>query len=273
MLKMRQRALVSLDMLLDTRYGTMSLIDSIAADEVIRLKAYRMRYVDNFEILSKGRIPTAMYEELYKNRNGDNLFFARFTDFIYFLKKDFEEASMKFIDRGVNNLKLGLDINLWPYDDLTAQERTWIVRSIRYHMPPNVDVETVYVTPEQLTPGYVDATYDMMAWYDHEEWLAPHWTMEEGRPGALQLKPIPNLVLVTPTIASSGVIPEATSEIQDPFGARSAVFVRHVALTYVPSFYASHNPAIPLHVYSSRQKEPVPPEHPPQDGAQPVSPV
>lgn len=262
---MRQRALVSISMLLDDRYGTMALIDRQAADEVIKSKYYRERYVDNFEILTKGKIPTDQYLELYRNRNGDNLHYARMTDFVYFLRNDFEEASMKFIDRGVSDLKLVLDINMWPYEDLSSQERELIVRSVSYLMPPNVDIQAVYIEPKQLTPAYVDSTYDLMAWYDHEDWLKEHVDDEAMRTTTSVLKrPIPDVVLITPTIASSGDIPQVTDEIRDPFACRAAFLVRSIALTYIPTFQVCHNPAIPLHVYSSRLKEPVPPEHPPQ---------
>ena len=119
---MRQRGLVFIDMVLDSRYGTMKLIDGPAADELVASPEYRNRYTDQFDILSKGRISQEVYDQLYSERTGDNLYHARFTDFLFKLVQDMEEANM-INAKGAKTIEAVIDLNVWPYADLSLTER------------------------------------------------------------------------------------------------------------------------------------------------------
>lgn len=253
---MIHRALVSIDMVLDSRYGTLKLIDEQVADELIFTEGYRRRWNDNFNELTGGRIDLDEYKALYAARNGDNLYYARHTDFVYHLSKDLEQGIIKNL-RGVTAGSFSIDINTWPYD-LSPTETKLVVRGFQHLMPVGVEVNSVFVPPEMVTPAYVDKTYSLLVYYDHEDWLAPNQEL-------LIEHRLPTTVMMTPMIASSGQLPKLTSMVRDPFAARAFTLVKFIAMQYLQPHQVCHNPFILQQIYSSRLKELVRLGHLPPD--------
>lgn len=252
---MRQRGLISLDLLLDTRYGTLKCIDEPIADALVESSKYFERHDDNFDQLTNGVIDRAQYKERYKNRDGEVLFRSRFTDFLYMLRQDVKEG-LQYLDRGIIIDEIIFDVNVWPYK-LNKKECEIIRRAVAHKLPPPAKVEIVNMSPQALTPRYVESNYEMMAWYDHEEWLTPNQDL-------LIKHPLPLTVLLTPMIAHSGVVPDITQEVRDPFLARSAILSRHITLHYLSVPHVCHNPVIARLVESQRHSEQPHPEHPHQ---------
>lgn len=231
---MHQRGMIAIDMILDTRYGTLKMMDPVLAEVIAASDAYRLRYHDNFSALNE-EVDQARYDELYRNRDGDTLYHSDMTDFVYMLRRD-ARAAIPQMARGVWFNELSFDINVWPYD-LSAGEMETIRRAVARYIPTPAKVGVVNIAPEVMTPEYVKNHYEMMAWYNHEDWLGPNQDK-------LIAHPLPNHVLLTPMIASSGVVPEATNEIRDPFKAREAILVQFIALNYLPVPFVCTNPAI-----------------------------
>lgn len=258
---MKQRGLVFIDMLLDTVYGTIRQISGEAADLLVASDAYRGRHVDIFNELTEGVVDDAEFKRLYAERDMEALFLAKHTEFVYYLRQDMLEGRNDML-RGAQVDSMAIDINLWPYD-VDPESAEIIRRSVAHYMPQEVVVKTVYIRPEDLTPKYLEHNYEMMAIYNHEDWLGHHYLT------TLLAHPIPTFVVFTPTIASSGVVPEPTPEIRDPFSCRSAMLVLKVALHYVPTSRVCHNPFILPLVEQSRQRQAAAlpdPSHPEQTG-------
>lgn len=232
---MKQRALIDIDMLLDTRYGTLRRMDPALAEALVGSNQYRSRNTDRFDLLSNGCVDQNKYEELYRNRDVETLFMSRMTDFLYFLRMDVKRAVPE-IARGVEVGETSFDINLYPYD-LLPEEAETIRRSIARYIPTLAEVNVVNITPEELTPARVDLSYEMIAYYNHEDWLRHHSE-------ALLKKPIPTNVLLTPRIATSGEVPSSDPDLKDPFLCRSAVLVKFLGLHFLPIYYACWNPMV-----------------------------
>jgi len=252
------RALIDIDMVLDSRYGTLKLIDEQVADELVSSEAYRRRATDNFDEMTGGRIDLQEYKDLYAARTGDNLYFARHTEFVYHFAKDLRGGVAK-MDRGVLTGQFMVDINIWPYD-LSDQEADNVVKGLRHHFPISCETNWVNLSPETLSPQYVEKSYELLAYYNHEDWLGPN--TEALLPPENRL---PTTVLMTPMIASSGKIPELTKIAKDPFAARAATLVKFIALQYLQPSMVCTNPAILQQIYSSRLTELVRLGHLPPD--------
>jgi hypothetical protein len=240
---MKQRALVELDFVLDTRHGTLRRIDEQLADTLVNSNLYRNRMHDNFDLLTNGVIDRAQYKELYAARDTETLFNSRMTDFVYFLRKDIFQG-LERVDRQVDIDSLEVDINFYPYD-LTPDEADIIRASIEYYLPWPTKVGMVRYSPEYLNPIFLDNMYDLVAYYNHEDWLGPN-----SQP--VIDKRIPLVTLITPRIAPSGNIPPVDREIKDPFLVREACLIKFIALHHVPTDWACYNPLILQKIQSLR---------------------
>lgn len=253
---MKQHAIIDVNMLTDTRYGALRLIDEKIADVVVASGVYRERHHDNFDLLTNGQIDRQEYQNLYAKMEADTIGASKMTDFVYFLRKDMIDASNR-MERGAGITSVTIDINLWPYEDLTESEIKIFVRAVRRYFPYNITVNAISVPWAELTPDRVGKTYDMMALYNHEDWLTPNQE-------ALIKRPLPNVVLLTPTIASSGTLPDKEEGVENPFSARSLVLVKFIALTYIPTGWICHNPLIHLEIQNQKRRallrpDPAPP--------------
>jgi len=253
---MKQHALIDVNMLCDTRYGALRRIDETIANAVASSSVYRTRHHDNFDLLTNGQIDRQEYQNLYAKMEADTIGASKMTDFVYFFRKDMIDASSR-MERGAGITSVTIDINLWPYEDLTESEIKIFVRAVRRYFPYNIAVNAISVPWAELTPEKVGRVYDMMAIYNHEDWLIPNTE-------ALIERRLPNVVLLTPTIASSGNLPDKEEGVENPFSARSLTLVKFIALTYVPTGWACHNPLIHLEIQNQKRQASLPPDPSPQ---------
>ena len=244
---MKQRALVFVDMILDTVYGTVRQLSEELAELLAMSPRYRLRHHDNLSELTNGAINDAEFHKLYAARDIETLYLSKMTDFVQHLREDMQEGVNDML-RGVQVDSLTIDINFWPYMDIDEHSMETVRRSLAYFMPPQVIVNSVRIDPGFLTPTFLDNSYEMMAIYNHEDWLGP-------QTNALLEHPIQNFVILTPQLASSGVVPEATEEIGNPFLCRSAMLVKFVQLHYIDVGRVCYNPAIRQLIRSQRQQE------------------
>lgn len=254
---MRQRALIDLAMVLDIRYGVLSRMNQEYADELADSEVYSNRYHDDFGSLSNGIVNQEEYVRILNEHDPDTLFFCRMSDFMLEMRMDLK-AGLTKVDRGVFDIDFMFDINTWPYK-LGAEEQEVIRRAVQRLLSHPAKVTMVDLPPEFLTPQYVESTYEMMAWYNHEDWLGAHQN-------ALIKHRLPTTVLLTPQIATSNVLPEQVEGIGNPFMCRSAMLVKFIALHYINTRLVCYNPNIKRLVESHRRSEaappdPVPPEH------------
>lgn len=232
---MKQRALLDLDMILDTRYGVLSLMNPEAAIKLAASSEYRMRDTDDFEKISNGVFSNEEYKKIYDSASTDIILHSKMSDFVFFQRMDILEYLPKMV-RGIESTEIELHINFWRYD-LHPSDKELIKRSFERYMPTLAKVCAVDIDPKDLTPEVISKSYEMIAFYNHEDWLKHHLDN-------LIKFPILEHVLLTPRIATSGIVPEPSDEFGDSFLCRSAVFVRHIALHFIPTFHVCWNPVV-----------------------------
>jgi hypothetical protein len=240
---MRQRALIDIDMILDTRYGTLKRIDEKLADALVLTNLYRDRTDDHFDLITNGAIDREQYKALYAARDSETLFHSKMTDFVYHFRKDINEGLTR-IDRKVDIESIEVDINVYPYN-LEAHEADVIRASMEHYFQWPAVVNIVRLAPEDLSATYVDNSYELMAYYNHEDWLGPNTQ-------SVIDKRIPLVTMITPRISTSGNVPKPDQQIRDPFATRSAYLVKFLALHFIPTSWACYNPFILQQLQSSR---------------------
>lgn len=253
---MKQHAIIDVNMLADTRLGAIRRIDETIANVLGASNVYRDRHHDNFDLLTNGQIDRQEYQSLYAKQEADTLGASKMTEFVYYLRRDMVDASNR-MERGAGITSVTIDINLYPYTELEDSEVKILVRAVRRYFPYNITVNAISVPWAELTPDIIARTYDMIAIYNHEDWLIPNWE-------ALIARRLPNVVMLTPQISTSGELPERNPDVENPFSARSLVFLKFIALTYIPVAWACHNPIIHREIQSQKHQEKTPQRPSPQ---------
>lgn len=233
---MKQRGLIDINMILDTRYGALRRIDAPMAERLARSDWYRVRDTDRFEFVSHGAIKDAEFKELYDKMEVETLEASIFTDYIYELRRDVKEgfSRMERLDPGT---VIEFTVNVWPYD-LLESEMEVIKRAFARYLPPVMTlVDVVSIPHEKLTPSLVATAYEMLAFYNYEDWLKHHHT-------ALLERPIPEVTLFTVRVAPSGTVPKPDHVVQDPFMALPAILMKHLNIRILPTSVACWNPVV-----------------------------
>lgn len=258
---MRQCGLVDIEMILDTRYGVLARMDEEVAESLAASTAYRERTLDNFGVLTGGKIDQCEYDRLYAEKSVETLAASKMSDFVHELRQDVKRA-LDNMDRGVLIDDITFHVNVWPYQ-VSVEEMEIIRRAIGRWIPVRAEVVMVNIAPETLTPKYIDTHYEMVALYNHEVWLKHHVQN-------LLATPIPTVVFLTPQIGDCDEMPAATEEIGNPFLCRSAILVQWIALTYLPTFHVCYSPIIHQLARNLQRSENAHPDDPLQDGELPV---
>lgn len=163
----RQSIYVPLDVLLDTRLGTLARIDDVAAANVIESGTYQTRQNDEFAGFDK-----VVFDQQYKDRDVETLKLSMVTEAIQFLRQLVavltEQAIVRPFHEGAK-----IVVNIYPYT-LSQEEQVDIGRAIEAWMQGMAPVELVAIPTKDLTPAYCKDMYSLMMVYDYEEWLNVH---------------------------------------------------------------------------------------------------
>jgi hypothetical protein len=159
---------VELDVLLDTRLGTLAKQDPELAKRVLEKGDYRERKMDCFEDIS-----IEEFAKLYKLRDKDTLKHSVVTagaKLIQLLASNMLADQMQ-VEPKVRGVKL--IVNTAPYE-LTAEETDLFGRSIAVRMNGICEVEMTSVSQQDLTPSFCKGIYKMMLMYNALEWMELH---------------------------------------------------------------------------------------------------
>ena len=266
-----QRALIDIEMLLDVRHSTVLRmmgeedIDGVPVEGIAEILAgteyYRYRQHDNFEKATDGFVTWEAYQKAFAERNGDTIFWARMTDFVYQIRMDIKKE-LPALERGVEFDALDIYVNFYPYDDLSQDERDIIVKCMQHYMPLPTRVFGAYVPWKDLTVKRFENQFEMSALYDVEDWLKHHQTE------LLQNK-IPENTIMTSRISPLGKDPAPEKGVNDPFACRSGVLQEWVSLIHVPTPWVCYNRAMFQAIRNHQYSERTPPGDPLQEPAPP----
>ena len=157
------KVLVELDVLLDTRLGTIALHKPEIIPALLE-NGYTKRDMDEFPGISQEE-----FKKLYAERDELTLSESIITGAVGFLRNyasvSLEQAVKRpYFDRTV------VQINTYPFD-LSDETIGEIVKSVSFWLAGIVDVEAVSYAPEVLAPDFVDREYSMLMMYNYEHWM------------------------------------------------------------------------------------------------------
>ena len=232
---MRQKALIDINTLLDTRLGVLARLNSAAANSIVRSDWYPIRDTDRFDRVSDGVISKEMFDEMYNKFEVETLSNSLMTNLIYILRSDVKDIFPKYQLKEING-KITFDINVYPYR-LLDEEKEIIKRAISHYLTEPASVNVVDIAYHLLTPTGIALNYDMMTIYNYEDWLKYHHE-------ALLTNPIEDFTIFYPRIAPSGIVPEPNEIAKDPFMVIPMALCRHLQMHPVPTSWVSWNPKV-----------------------------
>ncbi len=159
---------VELDVLLDTRLGTIARLNEDAAVKTLQ-SGYHARELDSFEFVDMNE-----FSALYAQRDGFTLSKSMLTGAVDFLR-DVTAALAEQARSRPYHSGGKLVVNTHPYTrTLSSDELDEIGRAIAARMDGHAPVELVDISPESLTPYHCKQSYAMMMVYDFGAWMEMH---------------------------------------------------------------------------------------------------
>lgn len=221
MKKICSRLLISLDAVLDTRSGTLLLIDPEAGSKIIKNKYYASRVWDDFPIIDMNK-----FRKIYAERDKSVLKYSSMTNAIGIVRDFVQRVMNKNLNSPVE-MDVEIHLNVHPYK-LTDEERKLLVIAIssKLHLSPKVIV--VDYSPEYLNPLFVRNTYNTMVLYDFTDWIEIHSKNE-----LIKKYSIPEVTIFTPALLKfkDEQVPENLSEM---FTNAMAGFQPFVNIVFLP---------------------------------------
>lgn len=155
--------LIELDCLFDTRASTLATFGVKALEDNFK-PAYWKRLSDSFIGIS-----LEQFKEQYSKRNKLTLLDSIHTPMLDFVI-DFVKQTGLF-NAGSPIIKNPVVmVNTYPYE-LLEEERIKIVEGIVIKTGNSTDVELVHMSPEEITPDFLNKKIAVVAMYDYIYWL------------------------------------------------------------------------------------------------------
>lgn len=158
---------VELDVLLDTRLGTLARMDQELAANVLGSGKYHTRQSDYFD-----GVDHEAYKKLYSERDNVTLAHSTITNALGWLHHLTDVLVDQMIERPYNE-GTKIVVNIYPYQ-LNGEEKVEVVKALTAWMKGKVPVELVSIRTQDLTPRHCKSAYVMMMIYDHETWMEVH---------------------------------------------------------------------------------------------------
>lgn len=205
---------VPLDVLLDTRIGTVAcLLGDDKALEVLQ-QGYHSRQDDKFP-----GVDVDAYKRLYSARNMETLKASTLTNAVEIIAKTIVALLEQAIE-GPYRVGIRVVVNTHPYQ-VSAEESASITNVIAGKLKMlaqvgvPIEVETLSLPLSALTPGYCKDNFKALLMYEFEEWLGLQHR-------ALMQQAIPEITLITPAIyhektPTLSELKETIDEIAHPF--------------------------------------------------------
>lgn len=170
---MTQNIYVDIDALLDTRFGSVIMLDrrmdTNYASKLITAN-YSQRQTDKLSVLLP-EFPNDMFIECYETRTVETLKVSRMTNIVPILKDLVSELgdTSRYLPDTPN---VGITVNIYPYT-LSVEERMTFKDIISFYIN-NVTVTIIDKPPIGLMPSVIDANYAAVFLYHFDDWLTLH---------------------------------------------------------------------------------------------------
>lgn len=166
---------LDLDSLLDTRLGTLSQLNPLAASRAVQTGAYWDREYDQWERLTGGLVDTPAFAAAWATRGRPELEAATVTGIIVVIMQILAMYQRNQVE-GLVKEDLALEINLHPYN-FELEEMDELTSILKHHLYYEDLTVTYCAHPlEQLTPKLLTSAYDTAIMYDFIPWIKHHAT-------------------------------------------------------------------------------------------------
>lgn len=195
---MKQIVLTEIDALLDTRLGTLNLLDPSFPELVlIDPDKYRSRLSDEFSLFDP-KINDEQYQVQYAARNIETLAASTLTETIVHLVDLAESFKIRFIKGDPNVTGMEFWINAWPYQ-LDQPMESEIVKCVAYYLKlDRALVKMVNIPYDELDHSFVrNNGISALMMYNYREWIEAAYTTEEPPEGD------PSVTVLVPALVKS----------------------------------------------------------------------
>lgn len=183
---------VSLDVLLDTRLGTIAKLGGTDLVMQVLSGNYHSRKDDKFP-----GVNVEAFKSMYANRDVETLALSTLTGVESLLERIvtslMKQALVRPFHEGVR-----IVVNTYPYQ-LTEedQQQVMVMLAVKMNGFSQVEIpfkmETVFLSDTELTPDYCKSNFSAMLMYDYENWL-------QVQQEKLLRQPMPEVTLYAPAI-------------------------------------------------------------------------
>ncbi len=167
--------LVELDALMDTRLGTLHVINPDLAIEAVQSMDYYHRISDDLSHYCS--VKDSEFRAAYAKRGAEVLQSSCLTNLIFLLSNICSELDRQRRETPYTE-SVKVHLNVYPYV-LDESERFIIESALMCHLPVDVAVESVSIAPNELTPQYIAGNYTGMILYNFIEWIQIHYATFE----------------------------------------------------------------------------------------------
>ena len=201
---------IDLDALLDTRLGTLSLINKGIADKVLLSGNYHSRDEDVFEGIDK-----EVFKLAYSKRNTFTLANSMLTNIMAVVRKLVsgikEQAIIRPFAEGAEVV-----INCFPYE-LSEDENIMIGKAVNSWLQDTAVIKIINCDKKEITPEHCKSNYSVLIMYDYGDWVNIH-------ADAFARTQIPDILLLAPKIyfekkPSEAELAEAIKDAMHPMKA------------------------------------------------------
>lgn len=193
---MKQRLLVELDALLDTRMATIFRLNPDAANRLLNAR-YATRISDEMNLLDPF-IDADAYRQAYAERDLETLYLARPTQFFYDIRVALRELVGKCMSGDPDVESVHVDINVWPYQpsDGHLEELQSVLADGFMDL---ITVGAVSVSPKELsTQRMLEMQWTYVYLYNFIDWATAQFDGITERPTA-----VPAVTMIAPKLVKS----------------------------------------------------------------------
>lgn len=214
---MKQRLLVELDALLDTRMATIFRLNPDAANRLLNAR-YATRISDEMNLLDPF-IDGDAYRQAYAERDLETLYLARPTQFFYDMRTALRALVGKCVAGDPDVESVHVDINVWPYTP-NADHMEELKSVLVDGFMDMVSVDVVSVSPKELTTQrMLEMQWTYVYLYNFIDWSVTQFDGITERP-----TPVPAITMIAPKLVKSvrdvskfaKEAPPGTAEHKDP---------------------------------------------------------
>lgn len=240
-MRLSRKFIVDIDALFDTRIGW---VRANHPEAMLKIdpNVYASRYTDAWADVAG----INDFNKSWRKRDINALRMSVPTIMQTAIKNEFEAIRLEQAMMSPVNTP-SLTINLWPYKELNSDEVSLFLECFR-DIYPNIMIDLLWLSPEELTPGRLASVWDGYITYDYYLWLEKNAANLKNR--------IPEFTITRPSLFSDELTNEAIGYIErdnvNPFKAHVEFMAEYVGIDILDSKVFSLDPTLHQDLFVSR---------------------